>query len=123
MEPLQVSCPTYTLSCRGEGAASDQGVAEEVDICVGTLSKAFGCHGGFVALSAASKQLLLNRGRSYVYSTALPVPIVAGALAALRVATVQVCVHSSQRLVFVGWGCWASTGHGGQQQGPSAARD
>ncbi len=65
-------------------------MAGEVDICVGTLSKAFGCHGGFAALSAASKQLLLNRGRSYVYSTALPVPIVAGALAALRVATQQV---------------------------------
>lgn len=49
-------------------------------------SKAFGCLGGFVACSRRWKQLLQNRGRAQVFSTALPVPVVAAAHAALRVA-------------------------------------
>ena len=61
------------------------GVSEEVDVHIGTLSKAVGAHGGFVACSAALKSLLLNKGRPYVFSTALTVPVVAAALAAVRV--------------------------------------
>ena len=49
-------------------------------------SKAVGCLGGFVACSRQWKDFLVNRGRSQVYSTALPVPVVAAALAALKVA-------------------------------------
>ncbi|KAL4451868.1 hypothetical protein ABPG75_007530 [Micractinium tetrahymenae] len=77
-----------TLVCggRGGGAAEMFGVASEVDLHVGTLSKAFGCLGGFVACSRRWKQLLQNRGRAQVFSTALPVPVVAAAHAALRVA-------------------------------------
>lgn len=52
----------------------------------GTLSKAVGALGGFVACSSQLRALLLNRGRSVVFSTALPVPVVAGAQAALEVA-------------------------------------
>lgn len=52
---------------------------------MGTLSKAFGSLGGFVGCSSAMKQLLLNRGRTFVYSTSLPVPVVEAAGAALRV--------------------------------------
>ena len=62
------------------------GVEGSVDLHVGTLSKAFGCLGGFVACSAQWKDFLVNRGRSQVFSTALPVPVVASAHAALRVA-------------------------------------
>ena len=40
-----------------------------------------------MACSRALKQVLLTKGRAFVYSTALPVPVVAGSLAALRVAT------------------------------------
>ena len=60
------------------------GVEEEVDIHIGTLSKAVGAHGGFVACRAALKSFLLNRGRSYIFSTSLTVPVVAAALAAIR---------------------------------------
>ncbi len=56
-----------------------------MDVTVGTLSKAFGCLGGFAACSRGLKQLLLNRGRSYVYSTSLPLPVVEAAGAALAV--------------------------------------
>ncbi|GAQ79440.1 7-keto-8-aminopelargonic acid synthase [Klebsormidium nitens] len=77
-----------TLVCghRGGGAAEAFGVADEVDLHVGTLSKAVGCHGGFVATSRKWKQWILSRGRSFVYSTAQPIPTVAAALAALVVA-------------------------------------
>ena len=57
----------------------------QVDLHVGTLSKAFGALGGFVACSRPMKQLLLNRGRAYIYSTSLPVPVVEAAAAAMRV--------------------------------------
>ena len=60
------------------------GVEEEVDIHIGTLSKAVGVHGGFVACRAAVKSFLLNRGRSYIFSTSLTVPVVAAALAAIQ---------------------------------------
>ncbi|GLI60844.1 hypothetical protein VaNZ11_003055 [Volvox africanus] len=76
-----------TLVCGegGSGAAEAMGVAHEVDLHIGTLSKAFGALGGFVACSHSFKQLLLNRGRAFVYSTSLPVPVVEAAGAALRV--------------------------------------
>lgn len=70
---------------RGGGAAEMAGVADQVDVHIGTLSKAVGSQGGFVACSRNVKSLLLNRGRPYVYSTALPLPTVAAASAAIRV--------------------------------------
>ena len=60
-------------------------VSDEVDIHIGTLSKGFGSHGGFVACSHMLKSLLMNKGRSYVFSTALPLPAVAAAQAAITV--------------------------------------
>lgn len=68
---------------RGGGGAEAQGVCGDVDLHVGTLSKAFGSLGGFVATSRDMKHLLTNRGRPVVYSTALPLPVVAAAQAAL----------------------------------------
>ncbi|KAK8969081.1 Long chain base biosynthesis protein 1c [Platanthera guangdongensis] len=56
-----------------------------VDICVGTLSKAAGCHGGFIACSNKWKQLIQSRGRSFIFSTSCPVPIAAASNAALFV--------------------------------------
>lgn len=56
------------------------------DITVGTLSKAIGALGGFAACSHNVKRLLVSRARGQVYSTSLPLPTVAAAAAALRVA-------------------------------------
>ena len=70
---------------RGGGAAEAFGVADEVDVHIGTLSKALGAHGGFVACRADLKTLLLNKGRPYIFSTATPTPVVAAAIAALQV--------------------------------------
>jgi 8-amino-7-oxononanoate synthase len=67
----------------GGGVARNAGVGELVDVRVGTLGKAIGSHGGFVATSARLRDHLLNHGRSFIYSTALPLPAVAAARAAL----------------------------------------
>ncbi|KAH8974020.1 hypothetical protein BDL97_01G079200 [Sphagnum fallax] len=70
-----------TLVCgeNGGGVAEALGVQDEIDIHVGTLSKAVGCQGGFIASSQKWKQLIQSRGRSFIFSTALPIPIVAAA--------------------------------------------
>lgn len=70
----------------GGGAGGGGVSSSDVDVHVGTLSKAFGAHGGFVACSARVRSLLANAGRPFAFSTALPAPAVAAALAALDVA-------------------------------------
>jgi len=76
-----------TLVCGkgGAGAASMYGVEDDVDVHVGTLSKAIGSQGGFIACSRAMKQYLVNKGRGLVYSTSLPLPSVASAQAGILV--------------------------------------
>ena len=56
-----------------------------VDLQVGTLGKALGVFGAYAAGDSALIDLLLNRARSFIFTTALPVPVVAAARAALRV--------------------------------------
>nr|CAD1835084.1 unnamed protein product [Ananas comosus var. bracteatus] len=77
-----------TLVCgeNGGGVAELFECQNEVDICIGSLSKAVGCLGGFIACSKIWKQLILPRGRMYVYSTVIPVPLAAAAYASLIVA-------------------------------------
>lgn len=76
---------TLVLGERGAGAAEAAGVDELVDLHIGTLSKAVGALGGFVACSEALAQWITSRGRSLVYSTSLPVPVVEAARAAIEV--------------------------------------
>ena len=78
---------TLLLGCRGGGLAQALGPAVSacVDVSVGTLSKAVGAHGGFVVCGPTVRALLANRSRPLIYSTALPLPVVAAAQAALEV--------------------------------------
>lgn len=78
---------TLVFGPGGGGLADALGVADAVDIHVGTLSKAFGALGGFAATTRVLRDWLLNRARPFVFSTALPLPVVAAARAALDVAT------------------------------------
>jgi 8-amino-7-oxononanoate synthase len=55
-----------------------------VDLRIGTLGKALGCFGAYVAASAPLVDLLSQRARSFVFTTALPVPVVAAAQAAIE---------------------------------------
>lgn len=56
-----------------------------VDLLVGTLSKTLGGYGGFVCASKAVVELLINRARTFIYSTGLPPATLAGAAAALDI--------------------------------------
>jgi 8-amino-7-oxononanoate synthase len=76
---------TGVLGERGAGLAELQGVEERVAITVGTLSKALGSIGGFVAGPRAAIDTLINEGRSFIYTTALPPACSAAALAALKI--------------------------------------
>jgi 8-amino-7-oxononanoate synthase len=69
----------------GRGAASEWGVADRIPIRVGTLSKALGSVGGFVAGSRRLIDWLINHARTLIYSTALPPGTVAAAHEALRI--------------------------------------
>jgi 8-amino-7-oxononanoate synthase len=62
----------------GRGLAAYLDLADKVDIQMGTLSKALGCSGGYICGSRRLIDLLVNRARSFIYSTA-PSPAVAAA--------------------------------------------
>jgi 7-keto-8-aminopelargonate synthetase-like enzyme len=67
----------------GCGLAAAENVSEEVDVQMGTLSKALGASGGYICGSRALIEWLINRARSFIYSTAPPPAISAAALAAV----------------------------------------
>jgi 8-amino-7-oxononanoate synthase len=69
---------------RGRGLCAEAGVAP--DVLIGTLGKALGAAGGFVAGSSPLRDLLVNRARTFIFTTALPVPVAAAAAAALDLA-------------------------------------
>ncbi len=73
------------LGPTGRGTLEQAGVTpKEVPVLVGTLGKAFGVFGAFVAGSDALIELLIQRARSYVYTTALPSAVAEAARAGLR---------------------------------------
>jgi 8-amino-7-oxononanoate synthase len=74
---------TGTLGPGGRGAVAEAGLDDEVDVIVGTLGKALGSYGAFVACDQQMAQYLVNAARTFIFSTALPPSAVAGALAAL----------------------------------------
>ncbi len=73
------------LGPQGRGTAARAGVLP--DIVIGTFGKAFGAHGAFVSGPPELIELLVNAGRSFIFTTALPEPVAAMALAGLHRAT------------------------------------
>ncbi len=69
---------------RGAGLVSALGLEDRVHVRMGTLSKAAGCYGAFLGGSVELVDYLINRSRSFIYSTALPLPVVAAAIEALE---------------------------------------
>jgi 8-amino-7-oxononanoate synthase len=76
---------TGVFGPRGAGAAELLGVEHRVDVTVGTLSKAIGALGGFVAGRRAMIDAIVNAGRAFIFTTALPPAICAGAMESLRI--------------------------------------
>src|SRR5262252_214534 len=68
-------------SGRGSTFAGD--VPADVPLQMGTVSKAVGAYGGYLCASTPVVEFIKNRARTFVYSTGLPPPVVAAAIAAL----------------------------------------
>ena len=68
----------------GRGSAELLGVGKDVDIQMGTFGKALGSFGAYAAVSAEMRDLLINRARSFIFSTSLPPSVLAASLAAIE---------------------------------------
>ena len=69
----------------GAGLCRQSGAAVHPDVVLGTLSKALGSYGGFAVCLPSIRDLLVNRARSFIYSTASPPASLAAALAAVEI--------------------------------------
>jgi 8-amino-7-oxononanoate synthase len=67
----------------GRGLAAELGLADQVDIHMGTLSKALGVSGGYISGRRSLIDLLINRARPFIFSTAQPPALAAAAEAAI----------------------------------------
>ncbi|KWW17533.1 8-amino-7-oxononanoate synthase [Peribacillus simplex] len=76
---------TGVLGKDGRGTSEHFGLKGKVDIEMGTLSKAIGAEGGFIAGSKSLIDYLLNEARPFIFSTALSPGVVASALAAVDI--------------------------------------
>jgi 8-amino-7-oxononanoate synthase len=103
---------TGVFGAAGRGVSEHFGVEASITARVGTLSKALGCAGGFISGSWPLIEWLINRARSYIYSTAAPSAISAAALAALEIVIaephrrqtlLQRAVALHERLSSLGW--------------------
>lgn len=108
---------TGVFGNRGRGLCEHDGVEEGVHIRVGTLSKALGNHGGFVAGQQRLIDWLANRARPYVFSTAAPAAVAAACLAALE--TVEREPERRQRLLAMAQSVRGGLLHAGLNYGSS----
>ena len=67
------------------GVLEEKGLENEVDVVMGSLSKAVGSMGGFVCGTSDLITLLRNRAKSFIYTTALPPAVCAASIAGLNI--------------------------------------
>ncbi len=98
----------------GAGLAEEQGCTERIALHIGTLSKALGSIGGFIAGPQQAIDMLINTARPFIYTTALPPACSAAALASLRIIerephrrarVLALARHVNTELVKMGFDC------------------
>jgi len=72
------------VGTNGRGLASELGLEKEIDLQMGTLSKSLGVSGGYICGARSLIDWLINRARSFVFSTAPPPALAAAATAAIH---------------------------------------
>ena len=77
---------TGLYGATGAGLLAQAGLSARAEVVMGTLSKALGSVGGYIAGSRVLIDWLINRARSFVYSTALPPGVIAASHAAVDLA-------------------------------------
>ncbi|OGS23024.1 MAG: 8-amino-7-oxononanoate synthase [Elusimicrobia bacterium RIFOXYA2_FULL_39_19] len=83
---------TGVLGKNGKGAVEHFAVEEQIDIQMGTLSKALGTFGAFVCGSKYFIDFLINKSRSFIYTTSLP-----PAICAASIASIDIVLNEPQR--------------------------
>ncbi|WP_028775755.1 8-amino-7-oxononanoate synthase [Shimazuella kribbensis] len=69
---------------QGQGVVEQEGLSPHVDIHIGTLSKGFGVYGAYVIAQSNWIDFLINRCRSFIYTTSLPPVVISGIKASLQ---------------------------------------
>jgi len=80
---------TGVYGAKGGGLLEESGVAEGVDIAMGTFSKALGSYGAYIAASEELIDTVVNRARSFIFSTALPPAVIGACQAAVELVREQ----------------------------------
>ncbi len=70
---------------QGQGLAHELGISDKIDIQMGTFSKAAGSKGGYIAGNSDLIDFLINKSRSYIYSTAPSIPCIAASIKAVEI--------------------------------------
>jgi 7-keto-8-aminopelargonate synthetase-like enzyme len=93
---------TGIIGENGRGLADELGVSGQIEIQMGTLGKALGASGGYICGSRTLIDFLVNRARSFIFSTA---PVPAAAAAATADSIVQSSEGESRAKAAPGAGC------------------
>lgn len=83
----------------GGGLAEQLGLGDRIEVQMGTLGKALGAHGAYIAGSRTLRDYLINRARSFIFSTAPPAPVAAAATKAIAIS----CSPEGSRLRELLW--------------------
>jgi glycine C-acetyltransferase len=77
----------FVYGTHQRGTAEYLGAEKYVDVLVSSMSKALGCFGGYVAGNSEIIEYLINKSRSFIYTSSLPSAMASGAITALQIAT------------------------------------